>query len=68
MVGHDHKEHEIGVFDGSVASADGGQDLLVVVVLNALREGVQQILLVVGCLVVYGANVCVFNLNVEALV
>lgn len=43
------------------------QDLFVVVVLDALREGVQQVFLVVLRLVRHWADVSVLNLDVEAL-
>ena len=67
VVGHDHQEDEIGVFNASIGRLDRGQDLLVVVVLDARRERLEQILLVLCGLIKHRANVCVLHADVEAL-
>ena len=64
MVGHNDQKDELGVFYGPVGITYGGEHLFVVVILNALRKGVQKMLLVVGRLVGHGADVGVRNFNV----
>lgn len=67
MVWHDNQEDKLGVFHLSARFSDLWEDLLVVVVLNALSEGVQKIFFVVGGLVWHWADISIFNLDVETL-
>lgn len=67
VVGHNYQEHKIGVFDGAAGLINFGQNLLVVVVLDALGEGLEQVLLVVRSLVGHLADVGVLNGNIQTL-
>ena len=67
VVGHDDQEDEIGVFNCAIRSLDGGQDLLVIIILDRGREGLKEILLVLSSLIQDRADVGVLDPDVEAL-
>lgn len=63
VVGHYHKEDELGVTDNTVTVADGWGNFLVVVVLDRLSEGLKKDFFMERCLIRNRTNIGILNSN-----
>jgi hypothetical protein len=66
VVRHDDQEDEIGVFNRAIRSLDGGQDLLVIIILDRGCKGLKEVLLMLSSLIQDRADVGVLDADVEA--